>query len=148
MYIKLEFSKKIKSSPYFDGACTVAIDDGCFPDSLAGYSKAMTMRSFLTMMMLMIWVQNAQVSFRPSGLQQYIIAKAASRHRQQRNDRAKPTRSTTRGSSYTTPVLYSIVGCTPHFLKEMVLCITKLWNEIYNSAWRIRNYETNNLDSL
>lgn len=79
MYIKLEFSKKIKSSPYFDGACTVAIDDGCFPDSLAGYSKAMTMRSFLTMMMLMIWVQNAQVSFRPSGLQQYIIAKAASR---------------------------------------------------------------------
>ena len=86
MYIKLEFSKKIKKSgalprarPYFDGACTVAIDDGCFPDSLAGYSKAMTMRSFLTMMMLMIWVQNAQVSFRPSGLQQYIIAKAASR---------------------------------------------------------------------
>ena len=56
--------------------------DGCFPDSL-GYSKAMTMRSFLTMMMLMIWVQNAQVSFRPSGLEQYIIAKAASRHRQQ-----------------------------------------------------------------
>ena len=46
------------------------------------YSKAMTMRSFLTMM-LMIWVQNAQVSFRPSGLEQYIIAKAASRHRQQ-----------------------------------------------------------------
>ena len=121
MYIKLEFSKKIKSSPYFDGACTVAIDDGCFPDSLAGYSKAMTMRSFLTMMMLMIWVQNAQVSFRPSGLQQYIIAKAASRHRQQRNDRAKPTRSTTRGSSYTTPVLYSIVGCTPHLIKEMAL---------------------------
>lgn len=52
------------------------------------YSKAMTMRSFLTMM-LMIWVQNAQVSFRPSGLEQYIIAKAASRHRQQRNDRAQ-----------------------------------------------------------
>ena len=50
----------------------------------------MTMRSFLTMMMLMIWVQNAQVSFRPSGLEQYIIAKAASRHRQQRsNDRAQ-----------------------------------------------------------